>query len=175
MNSSNDLVSIVPYDNRYKGEFKRLNEAWISEYFEMEETDYQVLDHPVQHIIDAGGEILFALSEDTVAGTCALTRMAGEQFDFELAKMAVDPTFRGRGIGERLGIAILDRAWELGAKTVFLESNTILAAALCLYRKLGFVETDRQPTPHSRGNIHMALRFSEPEQTGCSSISFPQP
>ena len=154
---SPNAISIVSYEARYKNEFKRLNEAWISEYFEMEETDHKVLDHPEQYIIDSGGEILFAVERDTVAGTCALIRMDDGPFDFELAKMAVDPMFRGRGIGQQLGAAIIDRARILGAKTIFLESNTILAPAISLYRKLGFVETERQPTPYARGNIHMVL------------------
>jgi GNAT superfamily N-acetyltransferase len=154
---SANAVSIVPYDARYKNEFRRLNEAWISEYFEMEETDHKVLDHPEDYILDSGGEILFAVERGTVAGTCALIKMADGPFDFELAKMAVDPMFRGRGIGQQLGAAIIDRARIRGAKTIFLESNTILAPAISLYRKLGFVETERQPTPYARGNIHMVL------------------
>ena len=154
---SPNVISIVSYDARYKNEFKRLNEAWISEYFEMEETDHKVLDHPQQYILDSGGEILFAVERDTVAGTCALIKMHDGPFDFELAKMAVDPIFRGRGVGQQLGAAIIERARILGAKTIFLESNTILAPAISLYRKLGFVETARQPTPYARGNIHMVL------------------
>jgi GNAT superfamily N-acetyltransferase len=156
---SPSAISIVSYDARYKDEFKRLNEAWITEFFDMEETDHKVLDHPEQYIIDAGGEIVFAVERDTVAGTCALIKMDNGPFDFELAKMAVDPLFRGRGIGRQLGEAIIDRARKLGAKTVFLESNTILAPAISLYRKLGFVETERQHTPYARGNIHMVLAF----------------
>ena len=154
---SPSALSIVPYDPRYKNEFKRLNEAWISELFEMEETDHKVLDQPEQYILESGGQILFAIERDTVVGTCALIKMADGPFDFELAKMAVDPLFRGRGIGQQLGAAIIDRARKLGAKTIFLESNTILAPAISLYRKLGFVETERQPTPYARGNVHMVL------------------
>jgi glutamate/tyrosine decarboxylase-like PLP-dependent enzyme/ribosomal protein S18 acetylase RimI-like enzyme len=150
-------IAVVSYDARYKSDFKRLNEAWIAEFFEMEETDHKVLDQPEEYIIETGGDILFAVEGDAVAGTCALVKMADGRFDFELAKMAVDPTFRGRGIGQQLGEAIIDRARELGAKTVFLESNTVLAPAISLYRKLGFVETERQPTPYARGNIHMVL------------------
>jgi ribosomal protein S18 acetylase RimI-like enzyme len=85
--------------------------------------------------------------------------MTESPFDYELAKMAVDPRFRGRGIGHQLGAAIIERARRLGAKTIFLESNTILAPAISLYRKLGFVETERQPTPYARGNIHMVLKL----------------
>lgn len=162
MQTDDQAVSIVSYDARYNSDFKRLNEAWIGEHFELEETDRQVLDDPEQYIIKPGGQILFAVVGNTVAGACALVRMEDDRFDFELVKMAVDPAFRGRGIGQQLGTAIIDRASELGGKTVFLESNTVLTSAISLYRKLGFVETERQPTPYARGNIHMVLHFAKP-------------
>ena len=162
MKIDSQAVSIISYAARYNSAFKRLNEAWIDDHFELEEIDRQVLEHPEQYIIEPGGEILFALVGNTAAGTCALVRMEDGPFDFELVKMAVDPIFRGRGIGHRLGTAIIDRASELGGKTVFLESNTVLTSAISLYRKLGFVETERQPTPYARGNIHMVLHFAKP-------------
>ena len=52
--------------------------------------------------------------------------------------MAVEERVRGRGIGWRLGRALLDRAREIGATRVYLESNTILEPAINLYLKLGF-------------------------------------
>ena len=160
MMADND-VSIVDYDARYRSDFKRLNEAWIREYFELEDADHKVLDRP-DHIIDSGGEIVFAVAGDQVLGTCALIKMEGGRFDFELAKMAVDPAFRGRGIGRRLGEAIIERARELGAQTLFLESDTILGPALRLYRKLGFEEISRQPSPYARGNVYMVRKFTAP-------------
>lgn len=80
---SPNAISIVSYDARYQSDFKRLNEAWIREYFEMEETDHKALDHPDQYIIASGGEILFAIERDTVVGTCALIRTDSGPFDFE--------------------------------------------------------------------------------------------
>ena len=163
-----DSLCIISYDAQYQSDFKRLNESWINEHFEMEESDHEVLNHPERWIIDSGGEILFAVVEETIAGTCALVKMKGGPFDFELAKMAVDPMFRGRGIGQKLGEAIIDRARVLGANRLFLESNTILASAISLYRKLGFTEIERQDTSYTRGNIHMVLDLagSNPEPRG---------
>ena len=152
-------VTIVGYVPEYVSEFKRLNELWIREHFEMEEADHQSLDHPEESIIRSGGEILFALEGQTVVGTCALIKMKGGKFDFELAKMAVDPMSRGKGIGHRLGKAIIGIARERGAKTIFLQSDAILLPAINLYRKLGFVETASQPTPYARGNMQMQLEL----------------
>ena len=69
-----------------------------------------------------------------VVGTCALIK-ANDRL-YELAKMAVDPTVQGQGIGYRLGQAILDRAWMLGAEKVFLVSNTIIGACYSFVWKI---------------------------------------
>ncbi|MEE8062491.1 MAG: GNAT family N-acetyltransferase, partial [Gemmatimonadales bacterium] len=74
---------------------------------------------------------------------------------YELAKMAVSPEAQGKGIGWLLGQAVLDRARELGATTVYLESNTVLEPAIALYRKLGFKRVTGAPSPYARCNIQM--------------------
>ena len=90
-----------------------------------------------------------------VAGTCALLRTNDETY--ELAKMAVDDNYKGKGLGYMLGVAALDRARQLGGKRVFLDSNTSLTPAINLYRKLGFKRMPAEPTPYARCNIQMEV------------------
>lgn len=52
----------------------------------------------------------------------------------------VDGSVNGQGIGRRLTEAMLDRARELGCKTVDLTSRPSREAANHLYQKVGFVE-----------------------------------
>ncbi len=79
---------------------------------------------------------------------------------FELAKMAVSPAAQGLGIGLRLGQVALAKAQALGARRVYLESNTKLIPALSLYHKLGFSKTVAvAPSPYERANIQMELFF----------------
>jgi ribosomal protein S18 acetylase RimI-like enzyme len=52
--------------------------------------------------------------------------------------VVVDGAERGQGIGELLTYAALERAAELGAKTVDLTSRPSRAAANGLYQKVGF-------------------------------------
>ena len=47
----------------------------------------------------------------------------------ELAKMAVDDSAKGKGIGYLLGQRCVDKARELNFRQVFLESNTKLKPA----------------------------------------------
>ena len=161
---SND-VQVVNYEPQYAQAFKELNEQWISSYFKMEEADYKSLNDPQGYILEKGGSILIALYHGKPAGVCALIKMDGSEYDFELAKMAVSPYFQGKNIGWLLGNAALDRAREMNAKKVYLESNTLLKAAINLYHKLGFQKIAGQPTPYQRCNIQMAVDISSRNQS----------
>jgi ribosomal protein S18 acetylase RimI-like enzyme len=152
-----NAVLIVDFQPDYASAFKELNEQWISSYFKMEEADYRSLDNPQEYILDEGGHILVALSNNEVVGVCALMTMNDGEHDFELAKMAVSPAAQGKSIGWLLGQAALAKAASLGAKKVYLESNTILKPAINLYHKLGFQKIAGHPTPYERCNIQMAV------------------
>lgn len=150
-------VEIVDCTPQYYAAFKRLNEEWISQHFAMEASDYKALDHPRENITDKGGHILMALYKGEPVGACALLRM--EDGNFELAKMAVSPSAKGKGIGWLLGKACIERARSLGAERVYLESNTKLRPAISLYHKLGFQKIAGPPSPYERCNIQMEVRF----------------
>ncbi|MFK7946267.1 MAG: GNAT family N-acetyltransferase [Saprospiraceae bacterium] len=151
-------LNIINYEPKHQPIFKALNEAWISKYFRMEAIDYEALNHPDTKILNSGGAILMVEYNGEIVGTCALIKMSPTKY--ELAKMAVSPTVQGKGIGYQLGMAILEKAKSLGAKTVYLESNTILTPAMKLYEKLGFVEIPRTPAPYERCNIQMEVYFN---------------
>jgi len=150
-------VEIVAYKPEYQEVFRALNVEWISTYFEMEESDYNALDNPKSYILDQGGHILVALYEGEPLGVCALIKMNDEEYDFELAKMAVSPKAQGKNIGFLLASAIVEKARSLGAAKIYLESNTILKPAINLYHKLGFKKVAGKPTPYTRCNIQMEL------------------
>ena len=57
---------------------------------------------------------------------------------YELSKMAVSPHLGGRGIGRRLLLHAIAQAKGLGAKSLFLGSNTRLKNAVHLYASVGF-------------------------------------
>lgn len=152
-------VKIVEYKPEYQDAFKALNVEWISTYFEMEEADYKALDNPEEYILNKGGKILVALYENEPVGVCALIKMDNPDYDFEMAKMAVSPKAQGKNIGWLLGQAIAAKAKELGAKKIYLESNTILKPAINLYYKLGFEKVFGLETPYKRCNIQMELKI----------------
>lgn len=150
-------VQIVDYKPVYQQAFRALNEEWISTWFKMEEADYKALDDPKGYILKNGGHIVVALYEGEPVGVCALIKMKDPQYDFELAKMAVSPKAQGKNIGWLLGNAMIEKARSLGARKIYLESNTILKPAINLYYKLGFQKVIGHDTPYERCNIQMEL------------------
>jgi DNA-binding MarR family transcriptional regulator/GNAT superfamily N-acetyltransferase len=148
-------VQIVEYEPKYQSDFKSLNEEWISTYFKIEETDSKALDNPEGHILNKGGKIFVALYKGKPLGVCALIKMDDPEYDFELAKMAVSPKAQGKNMGWLLGQSVLNKAKELGASKIYLESNTLLKPAINLYYKLGFQKVVGRPTPYERCNIQM--------------------
>ncbi|MFD0794615.1 GNAT family N-acetyltransferase [Mucilaginibacter litoreus] len=146
-------VQIIDYTPQHQQAFRQLNEEWITTWFKMEESDYKALDHPDEYIIDKGGHIFIALYNEEPVGACALIKMDNNMY--ELAKMAVSPKAKGMGIGFSLGQACIEKAKELGAEKLYLESNTILKPAISLYHKLGFKKITGIPSPYERCNIQM--------------------
>ncbi|GAB3690727.1 GNAT family N-acetyltransferase [Spirosoma flavus] len=148
-------ISIIPYDPAYQPDFKRLNVEWISHYFTVEKHDLEQLDEPEKYILPNKGQIFFAKEGDTILGCVAIVNM-GES-GFELAKMAVSPEARGKGIGKKLCVAAIDYAREIGVKTLWLESNRRLTPALTMYASVGFREVPSVPTPYARADIRMEM------------------
>jgi putative acetyltransferase len=138
--------------------FRTLNEEWISRLFTIEESDRKTLDDPFGAVVDRGGDVLIVRDGDEIIGCAALVR--SRDGVFELSKMAVTPAARGRGIGRRLIEAVIDRARELGAVTLFLGSSTKLPNAVHLYEAFGFVHVPAERidlAPYARADVFMEL------------------
>ncbi len=152
-----DTIQIIDYEPQYAEDFKRLNIAWIQKYFVVETHDLEQLDHADEYILQNGGHILFAKAGSALVGTVALIRVSEKEM--ELAKMAVDESVQGQGIGKKLCLAAIDKAKQVGTKHLFLESNRKLAPALKLYQSVGFQEVAMVETPYARADIRMAMDF----------------
>jgi putative acetyltransferase len=152
-------LSIRPFQTTDRELFRAMNEEWISKYFVLEEQDRLVLGNPEQYILQPGGHIFMAFVGDEAVGCCALVP-GGESGRFELAKMTVSASHRGRGIGRRLLEHAILEAKRIGCKTLCLESNTMLQEAIHLYEAFGFVRRRREslpPSHYQRVNVFMEL------------------
>ena len=150
------------YKESYAASFKTLNLKWIEEFFDVEEEDLKILSNPKSYVIDTGGEIFFALQEGQVIGTSAMVLIKPQVF--ELAKMAVDKNFQGKGVGRILINASIEFARKRSATEVFLVTNDKLKPALNLYKSSGFnLDLDYDDTRYERGNTKMVLDLDKGE------------
>lgn len=148
------MIEVVKYDQKYLSAFTELNREWIQKYFQIEASDERQFADPEGTILKPGGEIFFVLEEGRAVGTCAM--IADTPHRYELAKMAVTPTLRGKGYGDLLMKAAMEWAKSKAAKEVFILSNTELEAAIALYLKNGFqVAVLGNHPDYERCNIQM--------------------
>jgi putative acetyltransferase len=120
--------------------FYELNRRWISDHFTLTPEDERVLSRPRQSIVQPGGEVLVAVDEDDTAVGVVAVLYAGPGV-FELAKMTVDASARGKGVGRLLIDAAIDWARSQDGEMLFLGTNTRLEAAIRLYEQAGFERT----------------------------------
>ncbi len=76
-----------------------------------------------------------ALIEGRVIGYAGMWLFSGEA---HVTTIAVDPAYRGRGLGRLLMSTLMEYARVQGADTMVLEVRPSNVAALNLYRSLGF-------------------------------------
>lgn len=153
-----DTLAIREWSDDLAQAFHDINAAWIESMFTLEEKDREILLHPREAILDGGGVIVFVESAELgVVGTCALMKVAPGVF--EVTKMGVLESARGRRAGELLLEAVLARASAMDIDTLFLLTNAKCVPAIRLYEKLGFVHDaeimSRYGAEYARCNVAM--------------------
>ncbi|WP_295119349.1 GNAT family N-acetyltransferase [uncultured Chitinophaga sp.] len=159
MSTVND-VRVLSWHPQYKQYFESINRQWIEEKFKMEDGDIAVLQHPEEHILSKGGDIIFVAVKDKIAGTVALRKQ--DDNTVEMTKLGVDPAFRGYGLGHLLMVEIIERARLQGYTKMVLYSNTVQAVAIQMYRNYGFIEVPVDPGVYERCNIQMEIPLQPP-------------
>lgn len=98
--------------------------------------------------IDAVANVLGTV---TIVGPGSEYAEISREGELEFRMLAVTPKARGRGVGDALTRAVLDRARALGLSRVVLSSRAEMRSAHRLYERLGFTrltERDWRPFPH---------------------------
>lgn len=137
-------VKIEKYKDKYIEDFERLNRQWLEKYFSVEPPDKDLFKNLRKKVVDEGGEIIFAVHEGKVVGTCGLIK---EGDRYQVARMVVDEEFRGRRVGDLLLKEILAIAEAKNPASVYLFTNSRLRPAINLYKKYGFEITFEGPHP----------------------------
>jgi GNAT superfamily N-acetyltransferase len=151
-------ISIRQFQPGDAAAFRRLNEEWITRFFRIEPKEEAVLANPQASILDSGGRIFFATAGERCVGCCALIRISDREF--EVAKMAVEPSYQGAGIGRKLLHAAIEEGRDAGAQRLYLETNHVLTPAIRLYESMGFKHLDADrivPSAYARADVYMEL------------------
>ncbi|MEA3014486.1 MAG: hypothetical protein QOD42_3031 [Sphingomonadales bacterium] len=154
-------TAVLPFEPRRARGFRDLNIAWVERYFGAEAKDFELLDDPEGRIIAKGGAILIAEDRTGTAIGCVALVPIGDDV-LELAKMAVADHVQGQGIGRLLLEAAVAKARTLGARALYLESNSSLEPALRLYERAGFRHLppgERPRSPYRRCDVYMRLEL----------------
>lgn len=148
-----EKIKILNYSPNLERHFESLNREWLEECFSIEPIDLKYFANPKSMIFKKGWEHFFAEVHGKVVGTCALLRDGAR---WELAKMAVTESARGKGIGKKLVTEAIQRAKLAKARKLLLITNSKLVPATKLYEKFGFKETFRGQHPkYKRGDVVM--------------------
>jgi putative acetyltransferase len=153
-------VTIREFQPGDEASFRQLNEEWINRFFRIEAKEAKILADPKGLILDDGGRIFFATVGNQCIGCCALKRMSDHEF--EVAKMAVTPSFQGAGIGRKILAAVLVAGRAMGARRLYLETNHTLTPAIRLYESMGFRHIPPErivPSVYVRADVYMELIF----------------
>ncbi len=129
-----------PEDLAAAGELTDL--AYLADVLITEDDDYRV------RLRDAAARareavLLVATLDDAVVGTITVAGHGGpwsdiaEPGEVELRMLAVDPAYRGRGVGEALLRAGIEHGLAAGAERVVLSTMTAMATAQRMYDRIG--------------------------------------
>ncbi|MFO1184821.1 MAG: ribosomal protein S18-alanine N-acetyltransferase [Bauldia sp.] len=115
--------------------------GWSAEEFAAFASDQRVTALVLRHRRQLGGQ--------EVVGFIVCRTVAGEA---EILTVAVDPRQRRRGYGRLLIETALRRVYQEGAGALFLEVDETNAAAIKLYRALGFAQVGERKAYYADGN-----------------------
>lgn len=119
---------------------QRLSQDHIKAIHRVEESCFQSpwSENTIEAILKSDNGLCFGCFEDdTLVGYIALEWVLDEG---SLTNLAVIPTYRRRGIAEKLTEALIEEAQRLSLQFVTLEVRTTNTPASNLYRKMGFEE-----------------------------------
>ncbi|MCD8040704.1 MAG: GNAT family N-acetyltransferase [Clostridia bacterium] len=144
-------MDIIQFEERYRQDFIDFNTDWIVTYFgSVEQHDIDTFEG-IDGELQKGAMIFFAVEDGIALATCMAMPMEGTTW--EICKLASNKNVEHKGAGSAVFKAAMDWATGHGAKRLFIISNSVLKAALHIYKKFGFKEIALNDYEYVRGNI----------------------
>lgn len=161
VNDRSDLerltIEIVPFEPRHADGFAVLVADTLREFgFERDPE----LDRDLEDPASAYVALWIATVGGEVAGSVALRDLGGDRY--ELKRMYLRSTHRGRGVGKRLLATALDWGRAHGARVVRLDTTERMVAARRLYESAGFVRVPGEAPRQGQQRLLYELRLGKP-------------
>ena len=118
---------------------KPLVEEYVDQVCVLEEEAFSMPWHResfMEMIFNKDARYLVALSGEEVVACCGLRNIVGEG---EITNVVVKKEVRGRGIGRKLLLHLLEEGGKMGVEAFTLEVRKGNITAIHLYESLGFV------------------------------------
>ena len=132
-------TKIVEYKTEYKKSVFAFTDKCFSELGKrFEPTGRHYFYNDIEKFSDI---FLCLLSGDNVVGTVGLKKINDDTVELKALYLLKD--LRGQGLGSELIKCVIDKAKELGYRSMVLDSKSQYKEALGLYKKMGFKLTDR--------------------------------
>ena len=148
-------INIIEWNDSFAQDFISLSTEWLEKYVRVEPADEEILYHPHKAILDNGGMIFFANSNGINVGTVSMIKL--DDSNFELAKLAVTESYKGKHISNMLMDRAISFAKENSADKVILFTNSKLLPAIRLYEKYGFQHVPLIDNEYEEADIKMEL------------------
>lgn len=132
-------MDLIPYSEEYKQRLFDFTGKCFEEIGKKFEPSGR---HSFYNDIGSSFDVFYCLTdEEKVIGSVALKKIDDDTA--ELKAMYLDSDHRGKGLGRRLMEKILEEAEIRGYRSIVLDSMSQYKAALKLYEKTGFKQTER--------------------------------
>lgn len=144
----------------YEAAVKLIKEymAYLNENLCFQSVDAEMQNLPAMYSGAVGSLLLCRAEGGEYAGMVAI-RQKGEGI-CEMKRLYVLPQFHGYGIGKKLSQMIIEKAKELGYKTMVLDTLERLQPALKLYEALGFQRTGAYYKNPLTGVVYMSKELN---------------
>jgi ribosomal protein S18 acetylase RimI-like enzyme len=103
------------------------------------------------------GELLLARAASAKPLGCVGLRPMSPKGRCEMKRLFLLPHARGLGLGKSLAGAAVKEAKRLGYRELFLDTLPTMAAAIQLYRQIGFEQVPPYYAPTPEGTVFMRL------------------
>jgi ribosomal protein S18 acetylase RimI-like enzyme len=116
------------------------------------------LSRPIAAAMLHHGEVFLLLADDDVIGAATCTRTWDPPDEAVLLTMGLRPGWRGRGLGQRFVVWVMEGLGAEGLVALNLLVGSDNVRALGLYRELGFTLVGEGPLDATSGERLLALR-----------------